>query len=272
MIFKDVAAINVGDLMAASGESPCARRRNLFFDRGFILATVASAVAVLIVSVHPVFENLHFGLVERLANFAVEAIALLGYPGVFFLMLLESALIPIPSEVIMPFSGYLCYLGVFDFTTVVMMGALGNLAGSLLAYALGLKYGRPFIEKYGKYLLLKREVLELCERLFSKYGDIIVFVSRMLPAVRTYISFPAGLGKMNPLKFSIYTFVGSVPWCVLLTYLGLMLGPYWETVLAFFRRLDIGIAAVAVIFLIYVFFFQPSFLSIFFSSRRCSNM
>ncbi|MHA1593902.1 MAG: DedA family protein [Candidatus Baldrarchaeia archaeon] len=223
-------------------------------DRYLLFLIAVSLGIVTATATLPIFESLHFGIVEWLANFAVEVIATAGYPGVFFLMLLESALVPIPSEVIMPFSGYLCYTGLFDFTTIVLMGALGNLAGSLVAYFLGLKYGRAFIEKYGRYLLLKREVLDICERLFERYGDVIVLVSRMLPVVRTYISLPAGLGRMNLIHFIVYTFVGSVPWCILLAYIGFMLGPYWDSMLSFFRKLDIAVIVIGVMAVGYLLF------------------
>ena len=179
------------------------------------------------------------GFVKSLTGFITSFIETTGYIGILVLMILESALIPIPSEIIMPFSGYIVYLGGLDLILVVAVGTIGNLIGSILAYYLGLYGGRPFIEKYGKYILLRKSHLEMAERLFNHYGDAIIFFSRMLPAVRTVISLPAGIGKMDLKRFSIYTTVGSIPWNFALTYIGVVLGPRWEEITFFFEKADI---------------------------------
>ncbi|MDE1843522.1 MAG: DedA family protein, partial [Thaumarchaeota archaeon] len=147
-------------------------------------------------------------IISNLANFVINTISGTGYIGIFFLMVAESALIPIPSEVIMPFSGYLVSIGKLNPILTILAGAIGNLVGSLIAYVIGVKLGREFIIKYGKYVLLKKSHLEWTESFFKKYGDRSTFASRLLPAVRTYISLPAGVAKMNLKKFSVYTFVG----------------------------------------------------------------
>ncbi|MBI2644094.1 MAG: DedA family protein [Candidatus Wildermuthbacteria bacterium] len=153
-------------------------------------------------------------------------------------MALESANIPVPSEIIMPFSGFLAWKGTFVFWIVVFFGALGNVLGSLFSYYLGFWGGRRFFEKYGRYLFITRHDLELSERLFRKYGAVTVFVARLLPVVRTFISFPAGMAKMNLGKFLIYTSLGSFFWSALLAFLGLKAGENWTNVEIYFRRFD----------------------------------
>lgn len=193
------------------------------------------------------------GIIEWAVNAILNAISYLGYPGIFFLMALESACVPIPSEVVMPFSGYLAYSGTFSLLWVTLAGSLGCLAGSLFAYYVGYHFGRPFILKYGRYFLLNKGHVSKAEWFFAKYGDATVFISRLLPIIRTFISLPAGIGKMNVWKFSLYTFIGSVPWCFALAYIGYFLGPHWETILEFSRKLDIlVIVCIVVIFIWYV--------------------
>lgn len=169
-------------------------------------------------------------------------------------MLAESAGIPIPSEIIMPFSGFLVFAGQMNFWAVALLGAFGNLAGSLLAYYIGLKGGRPLIEKYGKYLLLSKHDLETAEKWFSKHGDSAVFFGRLLPVVRTYISFPAGITKMGVKKFSLFTFAGCLPWAILFAWLGVKMGSNWEIIREKLHSLDIAIliaVALGIIFYIW---------------------
>ena len=178
-------------------------------------------------------------LVELMAGFITTVISQIGYIGVFFLMVLESALIPIPSEVIMPFSGFLVATGEFNIFYVLVAGTLGNLVGSVIAYYIGLNVGRKLVLKYGKYVLIDEKHLDLADRWFQKFGDKIIFVSRNLPAVRTYISLPAGISKMNVFRFSIYTLIGSIPWNFALLYAGVLLGKNWETILKYTTILDV---------------------------------
>ena len=167
-------------------------------------------------------------IIEILSAFIVATISTLGYAGIVLLMAIESACIPLPSEIIMPFSGYLVYTGRFNIWLVSIAGAVGCVVGSLVAYWIGMYGGRPLIEKYGKYILISHHDLDLADRWFDRFGEIIVFVSRLLPAIRTFIAFPAGVARMNLKKFVIYTFAGSLPWCLGLAYVGQKLGEQWD--------------------------------------------
>lgn len=191
-------------------------------------------------------------LLEILSGIIVAVISTLGYSGIVLLMAIESACIPLPSEIIMPFSGYLVSTGQMNLWVVAFAGAVGCVLGSLVAYWVGMKGGRPLIEKYGRYVLVSRHDLDMADRWFEKRGEIIVFVSRMLPAIRTFIAFPAGVARMNLKRFVIYTFAGSFPWCLGLAYVGQKLGEKWnkdDTLKTWFHRFDflIGIAAVLLI-------------------------
>ena len=190
-------------------------------------------------------------IISNLANFVIQTISNSGYAGIFFLMVAESALIPIPSEIIMPFSGYLASTGKLNPILIIITGSIGNLVGSLIAYVVGVKIGREFIVKYGKYILLKKSHLDWTESYFKKYGDRSTFVSRLLPAIRTYISLPAGAAKMNLKKFSIYTFAGSIIWSTMLTYIGIALGDKWAMIRHYSDYIDgaviIGIIVIIII-------------------------
>jgi membrane protein DedA with SNARE-associated domain len=191
-------------------------------------------------------------LLEILSGIIVAVISTLGYSGIVLLMAIESACIPLPSEIIMPFSGYLVSTGQMNLWVVAFAGAVGCVLGSLVAYWVGMKGGRPLIERYGRYVLVSRHDLDMADRWFEKRGEIIVFVSRMLPAIRTFIAFPAGVARMNLKRFVIYTFAGSFPWCLGLAYVGQKLGEKWnkdDTLKTWFHRFDflIGIAAVILI-------------------------
>lgn len=184
-------------------------------------------------------------ILRPLVEFITSVISSLGYGGIFFLMILESALIPIPSEIIMPFSGFLSSTGKLGSVGVILAGSLGNLVGSVITYYLGIRLGRAFLIKYGKYILFRVHHLVWTEQLFQKYGDKISFVGRLLPGVRTYISLPAGIGKSNFIKFVVYTLVGSIIWNSLLTYGGIQLGRSWQHIDKYSGYLDI-IAVVAI--------------------------
>jgi membrane protein DedA with SNARE-associated domain len=186
-------------------------------------------------------------IVEAITSF----ISATGYAGIFGLMLLESALIPIPSEIIMPFSGFLAASNRLDPVGVILAGTFGNLAGSILTYFLGLKVGRAFVLKYGRYVLFRKHHLELTERWFQKYGDKMSFVGRLLPAIRTYVSLPAGLGITDFKKFIAYTFAGSLIWNSLLTYIGMQLGSNWKNIDRYSVYLDVVAAAVIAAFIVW---------------------
>jgi membrane protein DedA with SNARE-associated domain len=189
-------------------------------------------------------------IIEYLSLFIIATISALGYSGIVLLMAIESACIPLPSEIIMPFSGYLVSTGQMNLWGVAVAGAVGCVVGSLVAYWVGMYGGRPLIEKYGRYILLSRHDLDLADRWFAKYGEIIVFVSRLLPAIRTFIAFPAGVARMNLTKFVIYTFAGSLPWCLGLAYVGQKLGEQWnkdDTLKTWFHRFDFVIGILGVL-------------------------
>jgi membrane protein DedA with SNARE-associated domain len=189
-------------------------------------------------------------ILEILSAFIVATISTLGYGGVVLLMAIESACIPLPSEIIMPFSGYLVSRGEMNLWLVGIAGAVGCVAGSMVAYWVGMYGGRPLIEKYGRYVLISHHDLDLADRWFAKYGEIIVFVSRLLPAIRTFIAFPAGVARMNIPRFIIYTFAGSLPWCIGLAYVGQKLGEQWDKdprLKNLFHRFDFVIGIVIVL-------------------------
>ena len=186
-------------------------------------------------------------IIGMLAVFIIGGISMFGYVGVALMMAIESMCIPLPSEIIMPFAGYLVFQGRFTLFGVALAGAIGCVVGSVLAYWIGIFGGRKFIEKYGKYILITKHDLDIADRFFDKYGASAVFFSRMLPVVRTFISLPAGIAKMNFTKFVIYTFVGSLPWTYLLAYLGMKLGSNWDTLGVYFHKFDAIIGAIILV-------------------------
>ena len=189
-------------------------------------------------------------IIEVLSGFIVATISALGYWGVALLMAIESACIPLPSEIIMPFAGYLVSRGQMSLWGVGLAGAIGCVLGSLVAYWVGMYGGRPLIEKYGRYVLISRQDLEMADRWFGRYGEAIVFTSRMLPAVRTFIAFPAGVARMNLTRFVIYTFAGSLPWCLALAYVGQKLGEQWnkdERLKTLFHQFDFVIGIIVLL-------------------------
>jgi len=194
------------------------------------------------------------GLIEYVSNLAINLIENLGYWGVFIGMTLESACIPLPSEIIMPLSGFVAYEGKMTLLGITIVGALGNLFGSLIAYFVGLKAGRPVLEKYGKYILITHKNLEMADRWFEKYGDEAVFISRLLPIIRTFISLPAGIARMDLKKFIIYTFLGSLPWTFALGYVGFILGPNWNIIRSYFHILDIIIIIGIIVLISYLIY------------------
>lgn len=167
-------------------------------------------------------------LIALVASLIIATISGGGYLGILLLMAIESACIPLPSEIIMPFSGYLVSTGRFDLALVATVGALGCNLGSAAAYAVGAFGGRRLVERWGRYLLMTRHDLDLVDRFFARYGGVTVFLCRLLPIVRTFIAFPAGIARMPLLRFHLYTFLGSWPWCYALAYVGYRLGEQWD--------------------------------------------
>lgn len=197
------------------------------------------------------------GIIGAITTWILHTISTLGYFGIFLTMAIESACVPLPSEIVMPFSGFLVAAGRFNFWWAVVAGSSGNLAGSIAMYWLGF-YGqeavvRKFIRGPGR-LLVNEEELGIGERWFRKYGDVIVLVSRVMPVVRTFISLPAGVAKVNFWKFCSLTFFGSLVWSAFLAYLGLKLGENWLLLEPIFRKFDILIT-VLVIMVVGVYFY-----------------
>jgi membrane protein DedA with SNARE-associated domain len=189
-------------------------------------------------------------IIEALAVFTTGVISSMGYGGIVLLMGIESACIPLPSEIIMPFAGFLVFKGQFTLHGAALAGAVGCVAGSIPAYYLGRYGGRPLIEKYGRYVLISHHELDLADRLFTRWGQWVVLGARLLPVIRTFIAFPAGVARMPMGKFILFTFVGSYPWCWALAWVGMKLGASWNSdprLKAAFHRFDaaIGLAIVA---------------------------
>jgi membrane protein DedA with SNARE-associated domain len=180
-------------------------------------------------------------LIKYLAVFVIGVISAMGYWGIVLSMAIESACIPLPSEIIMPFSGYLVYTGRFGLIETGLAGAFGCVVGSVAAYAVGIYGGRPFMEKYGRYVLVTQHELDTADRFFERYGDAAIFFSRLMPVVRTFISLPAGIARMNFPKFVVFTFIGSFPWCLGLAWVGKLLGENWNTLGKYFHKFDLVI-------------------------------
>jgi len=185
-------------------------------------------------------------ILEALASFIIFVISMMGLPGIVLLMAIESACIPLPSEVIMPFSGYLVFLGKYSLWSVGLAGAIGCVVGSVPAYYLGMYGGRPLIEKYGKYILMSRHDLDMADRWFQRHGEATVFFARLLPVIRTFIAFPAGVARMEMKRFLAYTFAGSLPWCLGLAYIGMVMGARWPVLREYFHKFDLLIGAAIV--------------------------
>lgn len=189
-------------------------------------------------------------IIETLSVFIIGVISSTGYAGILLLMAIESACIPLPSEVIMPFSGYLVYTGRFSLFWVATVGALGCNLGSLVAYYIGYYGGRPLVERYGSHIFLSEKELHWADRFFDRWGDWAVFIARLLPVVRTFIALPAGISRMKQLRFHLFTFLGSWPWCFMLAWIGVRLGEKWHTdprLKQWFHRFDAIIMAVIVL-------------------------
>lgn len=186
-------------------------------------------------------------IIEIVTNFIISGISTFGLAGIGGMMAIESACVPLPSEVIMPFAGFLVAQGKFSLFSVSLAGAIGCVVGSVIAYAVGAWGGRGFIEKYGKYVLISRHDLTIADNFFNKYGSSAIFLSRLMPVIRTFISLPAGIARMNFNKFVIYTFLGSWLWCLALAYIGKKLGDHWNTLGVYFHKFDFVIGIVIIV-------------------------
>ena len=185
-------------------------------------------------------------IIDPIVTFCTNLIGQWGLPAVFVLMLLESACIPIPSEAIMPFAGFAVSQGHMSLLGIVVAGVAGNLCGSWISYGVGYYGGRPFVERYGRYVLLRMHHLVLAERFFARYGPITVFFARMVPIVCTFISLPAGFGRMPFWKFTLYTVLGSTIWVTLLGFAGEKLGSNWEKIQPLLHYLDYAVVVAIV--------------------------
>lgn len=186
-------------------------------------------------------------MLAHIASFITTTITHLGYPGIVVLMAIESACIPLPSEVIMPFSGYLVATGTFTLWGVALAGAVGSVVGSMVAYGIGAWGGRPLAERYGSYVLVSKRDLEQADRWFTRWGDATILVGRVLPVVRTFLGLPAGISRMNLWRYNAYTFLGSFVWCLALAWIGRSLGAHWHTLGGWFHRFDAVIVAAVVL-------------------------
>ena len=188
-------------------------------------------------------------LIENILRFFEAA----GYWSVMILMALESMVAPVPSEAVMPPAGFLIAKGTFTFTGVIFFSTLGSLIGSLISYYMGAWGGRPIVERFGKYLLLDKKALDTSEKFFKKRGDITIFICRFIPVIRHLISIPAGMAKMNLIKFSIYTIIGAGIWNTFLAYVGYKLQDNWDSIVKWEYRswIDIGVIVVVILVAIY---------------------
>ncbi|MBB3346497.1 MULTISPECIES: DedA family protein [unclassified Sphingomonas] len=188
-------------------------------------------------------------ILAALAGFAIAVISRGGYLGIALLMAIESACIPLPSEIIMPFAGYLVSTGELNLFLAATAGAIGCNIGSVIAYEIGRRGGRPMAEKFGRYVLIGPGELDLADRFFNRWGAWAILIGRMLPVIRTFVAFPAGVARMKLIPFHVYTFVGSWPFCLLLAWIGMTLGDKWNSdprLKAFFHRADAAIGVVLV--------------------------
>lgn len=177
-------------------------------------------------------------IVTVLFHFISSLVAHTGYAGVAILMGIESACIPLPSELIMPFAGYLVFTGTMKLVWVATAGAIGCNLGSLIAYEIGCYGGRPLVERYGRWILLSHRELDWADRFFVRWGYLAVLIARMLPVIRTFIALPAGIARMPRGRFHIYTFLGSWPWCFALAYVGMKLGQNWRELGKYLHKFD----------------------------------
>lgn len=190
-------------------------------------------------------------LISTITNFIIQTISSWGYVGVGALMAIESACIPLPSEIIAPFAGYVAFTGRFTLWGIALAGGIGSVAGSFVTYEIGKYGGRPFIEKYGKWVLISRRDLEIADKFFARYGNLSTFIGRLLPVVRTFISLPAGIARIRRAPFLIYSFVGSMIWTYILAYLGMKLGENWHTLRDRLRGFDMAIVGLIVLLGVY---------------------
>lgn len=184
---------------------------------------------------------------QSITTFILNLFTSLGYVGIITAMAIESCCIPLPSELIMPLAGFLAFQGKFNLWAAGVAGAVGCVVGSAVAYWIGATGGRPLLLRYGRYVLISAHDADRADRFFARYGDATIFATRLMPIVRTFISLPAGIARMNFGRFLIYTFAGSLPWCLVLAYAGYKLGEHWKDVGGSIRKYDYVVVAVVVV-------------------------
>ncbi len=191
------------------------------------------------------------GLEGHLLNFVQSLYDRFGYGGIIIAMAIESCCIPLPSEIIMPLAGFMIgqHLGGFNLAGVTIAGAIGCVIGSAVAYWIGATGGRPALLRYGRFVLISQHDADLADEFFARHGDATIFFSRLMPIVRTFISLPAGITRMNFTKFVVYTFVGSLIWCFILAYAGQQLGSHWTDIGGTIRKYDYLVIVVIVVLL-----------------------
>jgi len=190
-----------------------------------------------------------------LIQWLLTTIGSMGYPGIFLLMAMESSVIPVPSELVMPPAGYLAYQGQMNLAAVILCGTLGSLIGAYANYFASHYLGRPLIIKYGKYVLIPPDKFERVESFFLRHGEISTFIGRLLPVVRHLISIPAGLSGMNHLRFSLYTLLGAGIWCTILTSIGYFIGENQQLIMKYSHQALVGVVIFSIILLgIYIWF------------------
>jgi len=190
-------------------------------------------------------------LFAALGSFALSTISTFGYGGIFFLMMLESMVLPVPSELVMPFAGFLIEKGSFTFLYVIIASTLGSITGSLIFYYIGKTGGHTLVERYGKYVLINHDDVKKTEEWFNKRGELTIFFGRLIPVIRHLISLIAGIGKMNVKKFTLYTIIGAALWNAILTYLGFVLGQHWEEVNQYTDQISLVIVILLIGFIVY---------------------
>lgn len=190
-------------------------------------------------------------MLHEIVDFIVSTVGSFGYIGIFVMMFLESSFFPFPSEVVMIPAGYLAYKGEMNLVLAILAGIAGSLAGAVFNYYLAMKFGRKFLSKYGKYVLIKEETLEKMESFFDKHGHISTFSGRLIPAVRQYISLPAGLAKMNLFKFSLYTSLGAGIWVLILALLGYFIGSNQALIDEYLKIIIITILVLLAVFVLF---------------------
>jgi membrane protein DedA with SNARE-associated domain len=194
------------------------------------------------------------GITEFIAEYVTAFIDATGYISVYLLMIAESMVFPIPSEAIMPFAGFLIESGRFTFPLVIIISTCGSITGSLISYVIGLKGGEPFIRRFGKFFLLNQHDLDITIKFFSRFGEITILLSRFIPVVRHLISIPAGIGRMNLLRFSVYTIIGASIWNGFLAWAGYILRQRWTEIMKYSKIIDhvvLGILVLLFIFFVY---------------------